>query len=175
MIQLPHTGMLVPHTDIRVTYVTETGVGEGVSALVENRSQTLGFLTLSARRDFVVPEMSKKHRWLMERFADQCRDSDGHPLPHGDVWDLLVAERYYQQAVDEARREQRVLVRVFSRTGLPKLHSVGAHGPVPPGAERQVYADLVRDLGPDDVRAEVWIAGQWRQIHPGPRDSRPSG
>ncbi|WP_160050820.1 hypothetical protein [Nocardiopsis sp. FR4] len=164
MLTLPHTGMRVPHTGIRVAYVTPTGVGEGMSAVVKDGNRTLGVITISARRDFASLEMTQKNRRILERFADQCRDRDGRPLPHGEVCDLLVAERHYQQEVEEAQREQRVLMRTFSRTGPPELHSVGAQGPVPPGAELQVCAAV--ELGPDVVRAEAWLNGQWVQVHP---------
>ncbi|MEV6820962.1 hypothetical protein AB0M72_19630 [Nocardiopsis dassonvillei] len=164
MITLPHTGLQVPHTDVRVTYVTPTGRGEGVSAVVKNAGRTLGVITLSARRDFVRLEMPKAECRVLERFADQCRDGDDQPLPRAQVWDLLVAERHYQQAVEEAQREQRVLMRTFFRDGPPKLHSVGANGPVPPGAGFHVCAAV--ELEPEAVRAETWLHGRWVQIRP---------
>jgi hypothetical protein len=164
MLRLSHTGICVPHTDIRVTYVTPTGVGEGVSAVVKDGNRTLGVITISARRDSVSLEMTKADRRVLERFADQCRDSDNQKLPQAQVWDLLVAERHYQQAIEEAQREQRFLMRTFSRTGLPQLHSVGAEGPVPPGAELQVCATV--ELGPEVIRAEAWLHGRWVQIRP---------
>ncbi|MFE6385821.1 hypothetical protein [Nocardiopsis dassonvillei] len=133
-----------------------------MSAVVKNAGRTFGVITLSARRDFVRLEMPKAECRVLERFADQCRDGDDQLLSRAQVWDLLVAERHYQQAVEEAQREQRVLMRTFFRDGPPKLHSVGANGPVSPGAELHVCAAV--ELEPEVVRSEAWLYGRWMRI-----------
>lgn len=166
--QLPHTGLRVPatHADIAVTSTTELPNGDGLSAVIRRGSQTLGVITIFEGFMRVRLEVTSKDRRMLERCAERCRDRDGHPLPSAEVWDLLVAERRYQQAIDDAQREQRVLARVFHEGEAVTLHSIGAYGPVLPGWERLACLDV--HYGPDVERVEAWIDDQWTQIFPEP-------
>lgn len=175
MITLPHTGLQVPHTRIRVTSLRQTDVGSGIawSATLREGRVKLGTIANhgTGAMTLFYAETSGARRALAD-FVDQCHDSAGEPVDEETVIDELTNE--YEQARDVARaqKKDRYTVRFFDDIGI--LANVTFSLPDPyPDYERALTTAhrTTADLPTGTVRAQLWTGEKqgWVEYHRTPQ------
>lgn len=165
MITLPHTGLQVPHTGIRVTSLRQTDVESGIawSATLREGRVKLGTITNHGTGGMTTfhPHTSGARRTLVD-FVDQCRDSAGEPVDEETVIDELTNE--YEQARDVARdqKKHRYTVRFFDDIGLSARATFSLSAPYPDYERASTTAHrTIAELPTGTVRAQLW-AGEDR-------------
>jgi hypothetical protein len=160
MITLPHTGLQVPHTGIRVTSLRQTDVGSGIawSATLRHGRVKLGTIANHGTGGITIfyAETSGTRRALAD-FVDQCHDSAGEPVDEETVIDELTNE--YEQARDVVRNQKkhRYTVRFFDGIDIPANATFSLSVPYP-DYERALTAahHAIADLPTGTVRAQLW-------------------
>jgi hypothetical protein len=165
MITLPHTGLRVPTVGIGVTYVTQD-TAEGApytSAVLQEGRKVLGVITSDGFRpgSFVGTDRA---RTLVERFADQCRDRNGDPLPRAEVYTRLLVEAVYARQVSKAEADGVPLIRLFTDRGTVEVCRLDAGRPIDSATALAVCQRM--SFPGDVVRVELWTgpAQEWAKV-----------
>lgn len=167
MITLPHSGLTVPHTNLRVTALREVEhlhgasytavfqLGERVVGVAENDGHG-GDTVFCARPGQGTDAFTERD---MEDFAAQCHAAGDH-VRVSDVLDCLINEYDLARLVADAATRGRTLARMLTLYGSPfTVVEVD-----PPTTERQrdvLIAHLDTEDLPAGARWEVWDGQRW--------------
>jgi hypothetical protein len=167
MITLPHSGLTVPHTNLRVTALREVQHAHGVSytAVLQLGERVVGVAENDGHGGDTVfyarpgQEADAFAERDMENFAAQCR-AGGEPVYISDVLDCLINEYDLARLVADAATRGRTLARMLTINGSPfTVVEVD-----PPTTERQrdvLIAHLDTEDLPAGARWEVWDGQRW--------------
>lgn len=168
MITLPHTGMVVPPTNVHVTSSHETGDDcDGVRvATVHEERKLLGYAVTAYGRETRFVPASKRGAYVMGSFLIQTTIYTPAEVTSVDVLDHLVAEHDWARVAGEAERQRCYLLRVIDADGFPQeAELVDLAAPYPDyGAAKRALR--THTLPPGTARAELWTGQRWEQVYP---------
>ncbi|MCK9870319.1 hypothetical protein MRI28_11820 [Nocardiopsis dassonvillei] len=168
---LPHTGMSVPDTSVRVSCIDDLTLSSGNIAFraeVQAAGLPLGTFHDDGRGGATVfAPRSPKAALIMQFFVALSRDRNGDPLLEETVYDHLVEEFEIGEMVAQATEEGRYAVRSHTPGHIPQLHSFSLANdhsyPDHEGARTAVTSEP-QTFGPDTVRLELWTGTGWTEV-----------
>ncbi|GAA1110006.1 MULTISPECIES: hypothetical protein [Nocardiopsis] len=170
MFTLPHTGMQVPDTRIRVTSLKEVDLGTGIawSAVVRAGKTKLGTVSNSGRggpTDFNATTDAAQRRTAA--FVAACRDRDGAPMDTENVMETLTEEYEWARDIAKAEKKGRYVVRYADEHGMPGHYEFSlSRGITPPDYAPALKATVRLKLPEGAVRADLWMGPElgWVEI-----------
>lgn len=169
---LPHTGMRVPDTSVRVTRIDDLTLNSGNIAFraeVQAAGRPLGTLHDDGQGGATVfSPRNPKAALIMQFFVSLSRDRNGDPLLDETVYDHLVEEFELAEMVAQTIAESRYAVRSHTPGHVSQLHTFAlpSNRPYPDHEEaRTAVASEPQAFGPDTVRLELWTGtGGWIEV-----------
>ncbi|TDB91215.1 hypothetical protein E1264_02690 [Actinomadura sp. KC216] len=167
MIELPHSGLSVPHTDLHVVSLREAMHAYGVSftAVIAVGQRVVGVAENDGRGGptSFQPGASNVFTWRdMEDFAAQCRHG-GEPVDVGGVLDCLVDEYDLARRIATATRLGRTLIRAVVMDRYP-TNVVEVDPPATDAQRAALIAHLADVPVPDGARWEIWDGHRWTTL-----------
>lgn len=164
MIDLPHSGLSVPHTNLRVVSLREAMHSYGVSftATLVVGQINIGVAENDGRGGPTRFQPGPNNAFKqpdMEAFAAVCRHG-GEPVDVGGVLDCLVDEYDLARRLTTAEQLGRTLVRAV----VMDRHPVNVVEVDPPATDTQraaLIAQLAEVPVPDGTRWEIWDEHRW--------------
>ena len=167
LVTLPHSGLRVPHTDLRVTAArTMTGTdGEMLNATLRLRTAVVGYLVnegLGGPTSFQPTGTGFGWRDL-QAYVGACRNPAGEPVLEEHVLDLLVDEYRTTRAITAATRRNQSLLRLcVLLDGLTfRIGEATARPVTTPARLAKLRAEL--------AAAQTLRDGEWWQLWTGQR------
>lgn len=170
LIQLPHTGLHVPHTRYTLTDFQQMTTRNGIAynATVNERDRRVGIIENDGNGGATLffPATGADRRAVHE-FAAACR-MDGEPLTEEEVLDRLIDE--HETAVDVAKcaRRRASLLRGFDKDEEFVASIVIKVPPVWLDREDSPFLPrIARDLKVSDPEAtawQFWTGDQWKPL-----------
>ncbi|WP_371801463.1 hypothetical protein OHA38_43550 (plasmid) [Streptomyces sp. NBC_01732] len=170
LINLPHTGLRVPHdrytladfqqmtTRCGIAYNATVNEGKRCVGVIENQGNGGG--------TWFHPATAADHRAVHD-FAAACR-MDSEPLSEEEVLDHLITEHETAQEVAKCARRRATLLRGFDEDGGPVVSiAIGAAPTRLARADCPFLPRLARDLkasDPDVAVWEFWTGDQWKPL-----------
>ncbi|GAB3726723.1 hypothetical protein GCM10027590_32230 [Nocardiopsis nanhaiensis] len=159
MITLPHTGLQVPHTRIRVTSLKEVDVGTGIawSAVLRQGRTRLGTIDNQGTGGMTLFRAdSAAARATLAEFVAQCRTSAGAPVDQERVLDELTGEYEWSRDVARDEKKHRYRIRFFDDIGIPADTAFTLPVAYPDYAQALTFAHTITDMPSNTVCAQLW-------------------
>lgn len=158
-IRLPHSGLVVPTEQVRVTQVSSTDIGTGIawSGMVRDGRTLPGAFTNGGRggpTQFQAADAAGARR--MREFIAACRTADGDSADEEAVGEALTDEHETSKAIAAAHRRGRTLIRHYDDFDIPGFWESTAD-PDRPVMVRALATECAA-RHPSVVRAELWDA-----------------
>ncbi|TDB89138.1 hypothetical protein E1264_09205 [Actinomadura sp. KC216] len=167
MIELPHSSLSVPHTDLHVVSLREAMHASGVSftAVLAVGRRIVGVAENNGRGGPTSFQPGASDIFTlrdMEAFAAQCRHG-GQPVDVGEVLDCLVDEYDLARRLASATRLRRTLIRAIVVDRYP-LNVVEVAPPATDTQRAALIAHLADVPVPDGARWEMWDGHRWSPL-----------
>ncbi|TDD29626.1 hypothetical protein E1287_30565 [Actinomadura sp. KC06] len=168
MIDLPHSGLSVPNTDLHVVeYREEMGLATiCITAVLAVGQRIVGTAEHDGGDDDRTrfrPAPDSDFSWQdLEGFAVQCR-RHGEPVSVDEVLDCLVDEYELARRLALAEERGKTLARTVLRDGYPE--SVIDIDPPATAAHRDALAARLAETPlPEGARWEIWDGQRWTAL-----------